>query len=336
MDWAKKVTGNDLERAQPLGLILTPPQPNLIATQNLAQYLESDRDGYTLLWMKQSDDYCAPYKSKIIQVSRDTRLATSFTSIILNSLATILTPVNTVRGLAGAAAAVTGVGAAFQADMFNGQVGEVLTSAIETARRNQANQIRANLALPVAQYNIWAALRDVSDYHDMCSLNTALIQIRTSLQATAPDSGLSPPAKLGQTSGGLPAKAVAEIQLPATIVTSRPPSPRIVRQAAPLPTVDPNDPPEELSDADFDTIRKLLGLSSTQATSIKSTEFKDRVRSFQQCLHAANQNGVLTHKQAAIVLAGNATCLPSGTPPTVVNTPPPTPNIVLPGPQPVH
>jgi len=201
----RQATGNNFDRAEPLPQLMTFPTANASILTPLVQYSRPDRDGYTLLWMKKSDDLCGRYKAKIIQSSRDSRLAGDIPAAILTTLATIFTPVNTVRGLAGAAAAVVGTSAVVQTDTFNGQAGEIITSAIETARQNQANQIKHNLeAFDANQYSIYAAYRDVTDYHDMCSLNTSLIQIRNSLRATAPDAGLTPPALQGrQTSGGV-------------------------------------------------------------------------------------------------------------------------------------
>ena len=144
--------------------------------------------------MARSDLLCRQYKDKIILVSRNTKFATDATTTILSGLATIFTAVGTIHPLTGAATIVSGVGAAAQTDTFQQQSGEIIASAIQTARENQANQIEANLKLPPAQYNIYRAQRDVIDYHNMCSLENALAQVRASLKATSPNQGQTPPA----------------------------------------------------------------------------------------------------------------------------------------------
>ena len=130
-------------------------------------------------------------------------------------LSTTFTPVGTVRALAGTAAVSTGLGKVVDTDAFQQQAGEIIASAIETARQNQANQIEINLKGPQdpkasVTYDIYRAQRDVIAYHNMCSFRTALEQVRKSLTATAPDGGLTPPAKQGnQTPGGLAPGALA-------------------------------------------------------------------------------------------------------------------------------
>lgn len=252
---AHQALGTDLDRAPELGLILTPPQPDLFQPVPLARYARLDRDDYTLLWMKRSDELCGAYKSEIIRVSRDSRLASGLLATVLGGLATIFTPVATVRALAGAASIATGTGAVFQSDTFNGQVGEILTAAIETARRNQANQIKQNLEqFGSEKYSLYSSLRDVVDYHDMCSLNTALIQVRASLQATSPDGGLTSPARQGQQSpGGISPEAKTEVERKQAVIRN----PDTVLQRPP-------QPPRASGDASFGTVLPPLGSQQVQ------------------------------------------------------------------------
>ena len=157
---------------------------------------------------------------------------------MLATLATIFTPVNTVRGLAGAAAVATAAGAVVQSDVFQAQTGQILASAIQTARQNQANQMEMNLRNK--QYSVYRVRRDVIEYHNMCSLETALSQVQASLRTTAPDGGLTPPAKQGeQTTGGPP---------PSVIATTRPTgvSPFRPQQPPQLVINDPIGPTERL------------------------------------------------------------------------------------------
>jgi Putative peptidoglycan binding domain len=191
-----------IERADDLGLQTAPtdvqqlpplpPLPLLSAPEARDRFY---RDGFVEQWMARSDLLCREYKDKIILVSRNTKFATDATSTILSGLATIFTAVGTIHPLTGAATIVSGVGAAAQTDTFGQQSGEIIASAIQTARENQANQIEFNLLhQDTNQYNIYRAQRDVIGYHSMCSLETALAQVRASLKATSPDQGQTPPA----------------------------------------------------------------------------------------------------------------------------------------------
>jgi hypothetical protein len=180
---------------------------SLSTTQN---YNADQRNQFVEIWMTRSDQLCREFKDKIIAVARGERTATDITSGLLAGLATIFTQIGTVRPLAGAAAIVTGAGSALSADTFAAQTGDVLASAIETARQNQANQIEANLKVDYASYNIYRAERDVQAYHDLCSLESALNQVRSSLKATSPDAGTTPQAAQGnqaQTTAVAPANA---------------------------------------------------------------------------------------------------------------------------------
>ena len=134
--------------------------------------------------------------------------------------------------LTGAATIVSGVGAAAQTDTFEQQSGEIIASAIQTARENQANQIEGNLKnLGTGDYSIYRAQRDVIDYHSMCSLETALAQVKSSLKATSPNQGNLPPAA----QGGLTPVPPTMIQPPTVVPPSAPPAPAPPAPAPPPP-----------------------------------------------------------------------------------------------------
>ena len=187
-------TGTNIDRAPDLGLVSDASLPPPV-TSFKADYTAADRDAFVELWMTRSDYLCRKYKDKLITLSRDMRLTSDVASTVLSGLAAIAGSL--VHSLTAGAAIATGVGAAAENDTFAQQTGDVLAEAIQTARANQANQIEKNLALPVSQYNIYRAARDVTDYHNMCSLENALDQIRTSVRTAAPDAGITPPAAEG-------------------------------------------------------------------------------------------------------------------------------------------
>jgi hypothetical protein len=225
-----------IERADDLGLQTAPtdvqqlpplpPLPLLSAPEARDKFY---RDGFVEQWMARSDLLCREYKDKIILVSRNTKFATDATSTILSGLATIFSMVGTIHPLTGAATIVSGVGAAAQTDTFQQQSGEIIASAIQTSRENQANQIETNLKLSPTEYNIYRAQRDVIDYHNMCSLENALAQVRASLKATSPNQGQTPPAAQALT----PAEPIAP---PAS---ANPPAPANPPSPPPLPPAPP-------------------------------------------------------------------------------------------------
>jgi hypothetical protein len=244
-----------LDRAEPLGIQrtepLATPTDRIVLDTNLPQlpplappdplspesYQRQYRDSFVEQWMARSDILCRQYKDKIILVSRDTRFATDASTTLLSGLATIFKSLSVVHPLTGAATIIGGVGAAADSDFFQRQSGEIIASAIETARHRQANQIEKNLKKPALNlngpnfnfrgstfYSIYRAQRDVTEYHNMCSLETGLKQIRASLQAIAPDQGNTPPAAQGEQRSGVEAGAL-QLQLQLQQPEPEPPPP---------------------------------------------------------------------------------------------------------------
>jgi hypothetical protein len=296
------------------------------------------RDAFVEQWMARSDLLCREYKDKIILVSRSSRFATDATTTVLSGLATIFTAVGTIHPLTGAATIVSGVGAAAQTDTFAQQSGEIIASAIQTARENQANQIEGNLSLSPDQYSIYRAQRDVIDYHNMCSLETALAQVRSSLKATSPNQGNLPPA----TQGGL---------TPVTPQTPPPPAPPPVTAPPPQPAPPPPPPLHRRTASpqaceamvgdlrkhglttcgDFAVIRDLLGAANAKTPSDPLFQDAVRAKKRSEAPPEIPDSAVVT-RRLRMVLANPAspagTVLPGGGPaPPPANAPtPPPPN----------
>jgi hypothetical protein len=286
--------------------------------------------------MARSDYLCRQYKDKIIRFSRNTRFATDATSTILSGLATIFTAIGTIHPLTGAATIVSGVGAAAQTDTFAQQSGEVIASAIQTARENQANQIEYSLRFGKKEYNIYRAERDVIEYHNMCSMETALAQIRASLKATSPDAGKTPPAAQGTQTPGGSAPAVAQTGPPpglrppagaATgpiVLTPPPPAPEKAREPVrPRPTVPPPVPAnyaQFLEDAsapysppEVKKIFAALCVLPTEVNDAGTANTTARIKAFQQWWHfdpakpMPSATGRLTSREIDFLI-GQADC----------------------------
>jgi hypothetical protein len=91
-----------------------------------------------------------------------------------------------------------------------------------------------------------------------------------------------------------------------------PPPPPIEGLVDPRPPEDPNDPyvTTTLTKEEFSTLRVLFGLLPFEATGQNSPRFKDKVKSFQQCLDSKNQAGFLTKNQLKSALEGDPKCMP--------------------------
>ena len=327
---------NEIERADDLGLITNqPPPPPLLISSIPDDYNEAQRNQFVEEWMARSDYLCRQYKDKIIRFSRNTRFATDATSTILSGLATIFTAVGTIHPLTGAATIVSGVGAAAQTDTFAQQSGEVIASAIQTARENQANQIEFSLTYPKDKYNIYRAQRDVIEYHNMCSMETALAQIRASLKATSPDAGKTPPAAQGtQNPGGAAPTEVQSAPSPllrppagAGPIVLTPPPPlapeKFQAQVRPRPTAPPAvpanyraflaDPNPRFSLPQLRRAFAALCVRETEISEAEAASTTARIKAFQQARNyrpgqpMPSATGLLTTGEIGI-LAGFPKC----------------------------
>jgi hypothetical protein len=313
---------NEIERADDLGLITAqPPPPPLLVSSIPDDYTENDRNRFVEEWMARSDYLCRQYKDKIIRFSRNTRFATDATSTLLSGLATIFSAVSTIHPLTGAATIVSGVGAAAQTDTFAQQSGEVVASAIQTARETQANQIEFNLTFPKERYNIYRAERDVIEYHNMCSIETALAQIRASLKATSPDAGRTPPAAQGsQTQGAASAETPsgpASGLRPPPVVTA--PAPRAPTEAVRpggyvVPPVSANyarfleDASVQYSLPQLERIFAALCVLPTEINDAAAASTTARIKAFQQAFNYVPEQpmpsatGRLTSREISFLL----------------------------------
>ena len=155
-------------------------------------------------------------------------------------------------------------------------------------------------------------------------METALAQIRASLKATSPDAGRTPPAAQGTQTPGRAAPAVPETVSPSGLRppagATMPPPPQITRPTDTLPPAPSNDPYTTLTNEDFNKLRVLFGLGRFAATGPNSQSFKDKVKSFQQCL-GRNPVGILTRSELERALEGDPKCMPTS--PATAPAPPP-------------
>jgi hypothetical protein len=96
------------------------------------------------------------------------------------------------------------------------------------------------------------------------------------------------------------------------VYQSLPPPPLIQRPIDSRPPGDPTDPYATLTNEDFNKLRALFGLGRG-ATVPNSPDFREKVKSYQQCL-GKNQTGFLTRSQLKSALE-DPECMPTTLPP---------------------
>ena len=124
-----------------------------------------------------SNQRCSDYKKLLKSLDSETNFGLGSLTTILGGVGAIVTNVDTVRSLAGAAGITSGVQAQFNQDYFANLTIQVLTNGFESKRREIYNDIKTSQALNVDNYNIQAAVKDAISYHDNCSLNAGLVQV---------------------------------------------------------------------------------------------------------------------------------------------------------------
>ena len=112
-----------------------------------------------------------------------TRLNTAagITTTILAGAGAILTPVNTVRALSGAAAIVSGARAEFNQNYFANRTIQVLAQGFDTRRDRLYNKIIDRQKFDLSQYTVEAAVKDAAEYHNQCSLIAGLQEAAISI-----------------------------------------------------------------------------------------------------------------------------------------------------------
>lgn len=94
----------------------------------------------------------------------------------------ILTPVSTVRALAGSAAIVSGMRAEFNQEFFANLATQVITQGITQRRKDIYDRIVKQQARKIEGYPVEAAVKDAISYHSSCSILTGLEQASESIK----------------------------------------------------------------------------------------------------------------------------------------------------------
>jgi hypothetical protein len=191
--------------------------------------------------------------------------------------------------LSAAAAGVIGAREAFKREVLAEQGSEALLIAMRAQRDKVGLSIRLGLRRDATQYQLGAALADVSAYYRAGTIVGALTgvteavgvdreQALEDLQQSIVNPQFVPPPVRG--SGAAPGSAIlAPRASPAPPATTQPlplmpPPPPIEGLVDPRPPEDPNDPyvTKTLTKEQFDKLRDLFGLGRHEATSQNSPE----------------------------------------------------------------
>lgn len=157
-----------------------------------SRYLEFQRrkrNGIQNSIMLATDAACDRFKRSLNAEFSNANFNFGTAATIFGSLGAVLTDPGTVRGLAGAAGAASGIRAEYNDAFYRNKVVEVLTKAVDIAMEQKRQQIRRLQIQLVSEYSVEHAIDDAVLYNSKCSLVAALQETSESLQTVA-DPGL--------------------------------------------------------------------------------------------------------------------------------------------------
>ena len=233
----------------PLGSFSDPatmPKALTVAADAASDVQIANRNAILLRWMTLSDQNCATYENQIQDIARDENIAAKGSTTILSGLATIFSKVQTIHPLTGAATIISGLDDDVSNAAFLKQSGDLLVTAIDQARADKASAIKGHFTDTLIVYPFELGMMDVNSYNNTCSIQTALVQIRKSLntsngvQVTTDTKGnVTANIPTGNSTGSnttvktIPANPAAGVAATTTVIQNQPVTPAPVVVAPP-------------------------------------------------------------------------------------------------------
>lgn len=131
-----------------------------------------------------SDKKCTNHKALIISNSNAWNVGTGTTAILFAGAASVVSHAKTAADLAAGAAAVTGIQALTNKELYGDMMGTTILRAIDVGREKKKAVILNGMS--DAKYTLPTALIDLQAYHDSCSLMTGLVEVTKALDNRLP------------------------------------------------------------------------------------------------------------------------------------------------------
>ena len=136
-----------------------------------------------------SDAACDLYKRRLNGLYSDSNFGFGSFATAMGGLGAIVTGADEARALAGIAGVTSGVRAEWNDAYFRNQVVEVLTKAMDIARKKKREEIQRRSVQVTSDYNIQQSINDAIDYNSKCTLIAGLQETSEALQVVS-DPGL--------------------------------------------------------------------------------------------------------------------------------------------------
>ncbi|HWH60013.1 MAG TPA: hypothetical protein VN682_20460 [Terriglobales bacterium] len=129
--------------------------------------------------LTRSDEICLVHKSDILAISSTLNASFSGLTTILGGVGSIVTGVNAARALAGTAAISNGIRDDLNENVYYNNFASAIVRQIETQRKQKLQEIEPKRAKLTDEYSVEAAVRDVVEYHNLCSFSEAIAALAT-------------------------------------------------------------------------------------------------------------------------------------------------------------
>lgn len=136
-----------------------------------------------------SDAACDLYRRRLNGLYSNSNFGFGSFATTAGGLGAIFTGATEARALAGVAGITSGIRAEWNDAYFRNQVVEVLTKAMDIARKKKREEIQRRSVQVTSDYNIQQAINDAIDYNSKCTLIAGLQETSESLQIVS-DPGL--------------------------------------------------------------------------------------------------------------------------------------------------
>ncbi|GAB3035367.1 hypothetical protein [Bowmanella dokdonensis] len=136
-----------------------------------------------------SDAACDLFRRRLNGVFSQSNFAFGSLATVAGGLGAIFTGVDEARAFAGLSGITSGIRAEWNDAYFRNQVVEVLTKAMEIARKKKRDEIQRRSIQVTSDYNIQQSINDAIDYNSKCTLIAGLQETSESLQIVS-DPGL--------------------------------------------------------------------------------------------------------------------------------------------------
>lgn len=153
------------------------------------EYLRVRRNEVQALILTSSDAACDLYKRRLNGLFSNSNFGFGTLATTAGGLGAIFTNADAARALSGVAGITSGVRAEWNDAYFRNQVVEVLTKAIDIAKKKKRDEIQRRSVQITYDYNMQQAINDAIDYNSKCTLIAGLQETSESLQ-TVSDPGL--------------------------------------------------------------------------------------------------------------------------------------------------